>query len=108
MDEVFASHPAVLDAAAFPVPHPTLGEDVACAIVLREGDNGNVSAQELRRYAAERLAAFKVPHRIFFFDEIPRGELGKPQRWMLAEQLSERDATMPTPAEVSEEVAVNG
>ena len=108
VDEVFASHPAVLDAAAFPVPHPTLGEDVACAIVLREGDNGNVSAQALRRYAAERLAAFKVPHRIFFFDEIPRGELGKPQRWILAEQLSGRDAAMPTAAEVSEEVAVNG
>ena len=37
VDEVFASHPAVLEAAAFAVPHPTLGEDVACAVVLREG-----------------------------------------------------------------------
>jgi acyl-CoA synthetase (AMP-forming)/AMP-acid ligase II/thioesterase domain-containing protein len=108
VDEALASHPAVLEAAAFPVPHPTLGEDVACAIVLREGDVGKVSAQELRRYAAERLAAFKVPHRIYFFNEIPRGELGKSQRWILAEQVSGRDAAMPTAAEVSEEVTVNG
>ncbi len=108
VDEVFASHSAVLEAAAFAVPHPTLGEDVACAVVLRTGTESQVSAQELRRYAAERLAAFKVPHRIYFVDEIPRGELGKPQRWMLAEQLSGRDAAMPTAAEISEEVAVNG
>ena len=92
VDEVFASHPAVLEAAAFPVPHPTLGEDVACAVVLRTGTESQVSAQELRRYATEHLASFKVPHRIHFVDEIPRGELGKPQRWMLAEQLSGRDA----------------
>ena len=59
-----------------------------------------VSAQELRRYAAERLAAFKVPHRIYFVDEIPRGELGKPQRWVLAELLGSRNAAGPSPAEI--------
>ena len=97
------SHPTprCLRRPLFAVPHPTLGEDVACAVVLRTGTESQVSAQELRRYATERLAAFKVPHRIYFVDEIPRGELGKPQRWMLAEQLAARSAATPTPAEIT-------
>ena len=87
VDAVICSHPAVLEAAAFPVPHPTLGEDVACAIVLRSDSSHQVTAIELRRFAAERLAPFKIPRRIYFVDIIPRGELGKPKRWLLAEQV---------------------
>jgi acyl-CoA synthetase (AMP-forming)/AMP-acid ligase II/thioesterase domain-containing protein len=107
VDAAFESHPAVLEAAAFAVPHPTLGEDVACAIVLRAGTESQVSPRELRRYATQHLASFKVPHRIHFVDEIPRGELGKPQRWLLTERLSGRSAAAPTPAEISEQIAVN-
>lgn len=107
VDTAFASHPSVLEAAAFAVPHPTLGEDVACAVVLRAGENRKVSAQELRRHAAERLAAFKVPHRIYFVNEIPRGELGKPQRWVLAEQLSSTSAATQTPAEITEQLTAD-
>src|ERR1700722_12119437 len=102
VDEVFASHSAVLEAAAFPVPHPTLGEDVACAIVLRTGTESQVSAHELQRYATQHLASFKVPHRIHFVDEIPRGELGKPQRWLLADRLGNNRGIVPTPAEITE------
>jgi oxalate---CoA ligase len=80
VDAAIASHPAVLEAAAFAVPHPTLGEDVACAVVLSTSTESPLSVGELRRFAAERLARFKVPSRIYFVDEIPRGELGKPQR----------------------------
>jgi acyl-CoA synthetase (AMP-forming)/AMP-acid ligase II/thioesterase domain-containing protein len=108
VDAAFASHPAVLEAAAFGVPHPTLGEDVACAVVLRKATEPQPSARELRRHAAQHLAPFKVPHRIHFVDEIPRGELGKPQRWMLTEQLSGRNSAPPTPAEIKEEIAANG
>ena len=67
---------------------PTLGEDVACAVVLREESEARVSTHELRRHAAQRLAPFKVPHHIYFVDADPRGELGKPQRWLLSERLS--------------------
>ncbi|MGB7266504.1 MAG: AMP-binding protein [Terracidiphilus sp.] len=87
IDAVIATHPAVLDAAAFAVPHRTLGEDVACAVVLRDGNGPRVSAIELRRYAAQRLAPFKVPHRIRFVEQIPRGEIGKPQRRLLTEKF---------------------
>ena len=107
VDAAFETHPAVLEAAAFAVPHPTLGEDVACAVVLRKGTESQVSARELRRYAAQHLASFKVPHRIHFVDEIPCGELGKPQRWMLTERLSGRCAAAPTPAEITEQLNAN-
>lgn len=108
VDEAFLSHPMVLDAAAFAVPHPTLGEDVACAVVLREGCESPVTPRELRSFAAQRLAPFKVPHRIHFVEQIPRGELGKPQRWMLAERLRGSKYAPPTPAEIAELSAING
>lgn len=101
VDAVLLTHPAVMDAAAFALPHRTLGEDVACAVVLRSGDGPWVSGMELRRFAVHRLPKFKVPHRIFFVDQIPRGELGKPQRWLLAEQFKERRSHAPAPEEVT-------
>lgn len=108
VDAVLGSHPAVLEAVTFPVRHPTLGEDVACAIVLLPSDAPPVNAIELRRFAAQRLAAYKVPHRIFFVDEIPRGELGKPQRWLLTERLSQTQPGSPSPAEVTERLLTDG
>jgi acyl-CoA synthetase (AMP-forming)/AMP-acid ligase II len=101
VDAAFESHPAVLEAAAFAIPHPTLGEDVACAVVLRKGTDAQVNARELRHHAARYLASFKVPRRIHFVNEIPRGELGKPQRWVLTDQLSGCNAASATPAEIT-------
>ena len=86
VDAVLAAHRAVAEAAAFGVAHPTLGEDIAAAVVLRAG--GTVSEQELRRFAAERLAFFKVPRRIFFREAIPRGPTGKPRRESLAGEIA--------------------
>jgi oxalate---CoA ligase len=101
VDAVFVSHPAVLEAAAFAVLHPTLGEDVACAVVLRPSMESPHIAGELRRFAATQLARFKAPSRIYFVDEIPRGELGKPQRWVLAECLGGKRSAPPSPAEMT-------
>lgn len=101
VDSVIASHPAVLEAAAFPVPHPTLGEDVACAVVLRPSAESSLGVGELRRFAAGQLPRFKVPNRIYFVDEIPRGELGKPQRWLLAGRFASLRREPPSPSEVS-------
>ena len=107
VDAVFESHPAVLEAAAFGVSHPTLGEDVACAVVLHPEWIASVTVIELRRFATERLARFKVPHKIYFVEEIPRGELGKPQRWMLTEQLSGSKAASQTLTEFTEQAKLN-
>lgn len=100
VDAALAAHPAVLEAAAFPLPHPTLGEVVGCAVVLRP-ESPPVTAVELRRFVAGRLAAFKVPQRIQFIDRIPRGELGKPQRWQLASEIPAVRRRMPEPQDVS-------
>ena len=79
------AHPAVAEAMAFPVPHPTLGESVAAAVVLREGARATV--QEIRLFASGRLAPFKLPQPIVIVAAIPTGRSGKPQRIGLAERL---------------------
>jgi oxalate---CoA ligase len=85
VDEVLMDHPAVAQAVTFAVPHDKLGEDVAAAVVLREG--AAATERELRDFAATRLADFKVPRRIVLLDEIPKGATGKLQRIGLAKKL---------------------
>ncbi len=85
IDAVLLQHPAVLQAVAFALPHPTLGEVVAAAVVLRPGVAA--SPEEIRRFAAGRLSEFKVPRRVVLVGEIPKGPTGKIQRIGLAEKL---------------------
>lgn len=85
VDEVLMDHPAVEQAVCFAVPHKQLGEDVAAAIRLKEGERADESS--LRAFAAERLAAFKVPRKVLILDEIPKGATGKLVRIGLAEKL---------------------
>jgi acyl-CoA synthetase (AMP-forming)/AMP-acid ligase II/aryl carrier-like protein len=85
IDEVLLGHPVVKEAVTFAVPHPTLGEDVAAAVVFRQGYS--ISMQELRLYVAGHLADYKVPRQIIFLREIPKGPTGKIQRIGLAEKL---------------------
>ncbi len=85
VDEVLMSHPAVQQVVTFALPHDRLGEDVAAAIVLRDGTSAD--EREIRAFAAERLADFKVPRKIVFLEEIPKGATGKLQRIGLADKL---------------------
>ncbi|MCW5978751.1 MAG: amino acid adenylation domain-containing protein [Bryobacteraceae bacterium] len=85
VEEVLLDHPAVAEAAVFPLPHPTLGEGVGTAVVLRRGA---VAAEaELRRFVAARLAAFKAPQRVALVDRIPTGPTGKLERLRLGATL---------------------
>ncbi len=85
VDDVLQAHPAVDQVVTFALPHDKLGETVAAVVVFREGLKA--SEGELKDFAAERLAAFKVPQTILFRDEIPKGATGKLQRIGLAEKL---------------------
>jgi acyl-CoA synthetase (AMP-forming)/AMP-acid ligase II len=85
VDEVLMDHPAVQQVVTFAVPHDKLGEDVAAVIVLRDGKQA--TERELRDFAADRLADFKVPRKILFLEEIPKGATGKLQRIGLAQKL---------------------
>jgi len=86
VDEVLLAHPAVAQAVTFALPHDKLGEEVAAAVVLREGGAG-ASEGELRDLVRARLADFKVPRRIVFVDAIPTGATGKLMRIGLARRL---------------------
>jgi acyl-CoA synthetase (AMP-forming)/AMP-acid ligase II len=85
VDEVLMDHPAVAQVVTFAIPHDKLGEEVAAALVLREGHQA--TERELREFAGRRLADFKVPRRIVFVPEIPKGATGKLQRIGLAQRL---------------------
>lgn len=85
VDEVLLDHPAVAQAVTFAVPHEKLGEDVAAALILKEG--ASVTEKEIRKFASQRLTDFKVPRRVVFLEEIPKGPTGKLQRIGLAEKL---------------------
>ena len=78
-------HTAVAEACVFPVPHPTLGQEVAAAVVLRSA--GILDEAGLIAYARERLASFKVPRRAAILDELPRAATGKVQRAAMAQIL---------------------
>lgn len=84
IDAALRSHPAIKEAAAFGLPHPTLGEDVAAAVVVHQGQSP--STLELRQHVAEQIAAFKVPTRIVVVEALPKTATGKVRRVALAEE----------------------
>ncbi|HEY2030865.1 MAG TPA: acyl--CoA ligase [Myxococcales bacterium] len=85
VDVVLMDHPAVQQCVTFAMPHDKLGEEVAAAVVLREGTTA--TERELRDFAAQKLADFKVPRKIVVLPEIPKGATGKLQRIGLAKKL---------------------
>ncbi len=85
VDTVLMDHPAVAQVVTFGMPHASLGEEVAAAVVLRPGES--LTEPALREFAAARIAAFKVPRKIVFLEEIPKGATGKLQRIGLAQKL---------------------
>jgi len=86
IDDALLQHPAVGEAVAFGSPHPTWGEEVAAAVVLK----GEASEKEIIAFARERLADYKVPKKLYIIDQIPRTPTGKIQRRSVAEALNPR------------------
>ncbi len=85
IDEALLEHPDVAQAVAFGAPHAKLGEEIAAAVVLREGRS--LTRRDLADFAAERLAAYKIPRVFVFLDAIPKGPTGKLKRVGLAADL---------------------
>jgi long-chain acyl-CoA synthetase len=75
VEEALESHPDVAAAAVVALPRPSGGEDVAAAVVMRDG--ARLDVEGLRDYCRTRLAAYKVPRRIVPFDDLPRSLIGK-------------------------------
>ena len=85
VDEVLMDHAAVAQVVCFGMPHAKLGEEVAAVVVLREG--ATATERELQDFVSQRVADFKVPKKILFMAEIPKGATGKLQRIGLAAKL---------------------
>ena len=78
-------HKKVFQAVCFSVKHEKLGEDIAAAVVLKDGST--VDEKELKAHLSKLITAFKIPRQILLLDEIPKGNTGKIQRIGLAKKL---------------------
>lgn len=85
VDDVLLEHPGISGAATFPVPHPTLGEDVAVAVVPAE--DGALDETAVMTHLRGRLSEQKLPRQVFITDAIPKGPTGKFQRHKLADHF---------------------
>lgn len=75
IEEVFREHPAVQECAVVGLPDPEWGERVALAVVAAGGTEPTL--EELRRWAGDRLAPYKLPTRLLTVAELPRNAMGK-------------------------------
>jgi acyl-CoA synthetase (AMP-forming)/AMP-acid ligase II/acyl carrier protein len=97
VDHVLMEHAGVNQAIACAVPDTRLGEEVIAVVVRRTGSA--VTERELREFASNRLAAFKIPRRVIFVDQIPKGPTGKIQRIGLARKLGIESLKFAQPSE---------
>ena len=88
VEEVLATHPAVLESAAIGVPHPIKGEEVKAFVALRPG--ATATPEELIAHCRTGLAPFKVPKEIEFRESLPKTLIGK----VLRRQLADEDRAM--------------
>jgi acyl-CoA synthetase (AMP-forming)/AMP-acid ligase II len=80
VEAVLLEHPAVSEAAAYPVPDEKYGEQVGAVVVATD----EVTSEDLITFCRERMVTFKVPSRLAILAEIPKGPTGKVQRRLLA------------------------
>jgi long-chain acyl-CoA synthetase len=85
IEEVLYQHPAVLEAAVFGTPDPTMGEEVVAAVALRPGMSAG--EDELIAFVKERVAAYKYPRRMWVLETLPKGPTGKILKLELKAQL---------------------
>jgi long-chain acyl-CoA synthetase len=84
VESVLAEHEAVLEAAAFGVPHPQWGEAVHAVVSIKPG--GQVSAEELIAHCRDRIAGYKIPRSIDVRREpLPKSGAGKLLKHVLRE-----------------------
>ena len=85
VDNILMDHPNIEQAVCFGYEDKMLGEDIATAIIIKEGMK--CTEDDIKIYANEKLAKFKIPKKIFFVNEIPKGATGKLQRNTLAKKF---------------------
>ena len=85
IEEVLYTHPGVLECAVIGVPHEVRGEEVLAVLAPKPG--AELDEEELKAWAGERLAAFKVPRRFEIRAELPKTTTGKISKPPLREEF---------------------
>ena len=85
VESILYGHKAILEVAVIGLPDDKWGEAVTAVVVLEEG--AELSLEELRDFAGESLARYKLPSRLHFMDLLPRNPAGKVQKFKINEQL---------------------
>jgi acyl-CoA synthetase (AMP-forming)/AMP-acid ligase II len=85
VDNAISAHPKVGEAVSFAVESEMYGQEVAAAVVVKEGQT--VSVEELKAFVSEKLSRFKVPTQWFFTEHMPKTATGKIQRRIVAEAM---------------------
>jgi acyl-CoA synthetase (AMP-forming)/AMP-acid ligase II/thioesterase domain-containing protein len=95
VERALLAHPAVQQAAAFPIPHERLGESVCSAVTLHDGVT--VGSRELLDFLQDRLAPFQRPRSVHVLDALPVGATGKISRPLLSKMFSTEEVSGPLP-----------
>ena len=95
VEKALSLHPSVKEAAAFSVPHPRLGENVAAAVVLKP--ESNPPTPDIKTFLAGHLAPFKIPQHVLLVSQLPKGATGKILRSELSEAMVHRIRTVSPP-----------
>ena len=86
IESILYGHPAVLEVAVIGLPDEKWGEAVTAVAVLEDG--ATLDLEELRAYAGESLARYKLPSELRIIDMLPRNPAGKVQKFKLKEQFT--------------------
>ena len=105
IDNALLEHAAVAQAAAFPLEHPTLGEDIVAAVILKNA--ASTSPEAIRTFLRGRLADFKVPARLLVVEALPTGATGKIDRARVRYELADalRASYVPPRSAIEVEIA---
>lgn len=85
VEDALEAHPDVVAAAVVGLPRASGGEEVAAAVVLRDG--ATLDAGALRDFCRTRLTPYKVPKRVVAVDELPRSLIGKVLRRQVRDRM---------------------
>ena len=100
VEQALLRHPSVREAAAFGVPHPRLGENVAAAVALQPGTV--TTPLQLKQFLRSHLAAFKIPQRIDIVPALPKSHTGKVLRAQLTEAAIKTEHRIDPPEKLLE------
>jgi fatty-acyl-CoA synthase len=87
-EEILLTHPAVAEVAVLGVPDPEWGETGVAVVVTQPGES--VTGEALLAFLADKLARYKQPRRVFFWDELPKSGYGKVPKHLIRDELFAR------------------